>query len=178
MPMLRRSHDRPQDIRAWPQCPRTALDANAMSSNPSPDCNTAKGAHRRRLGRFVQLRSRASAAQPTTLKSSALQRPHRNLRGPHVPWPLAEDLRPPRQTRLSGPSGPGVTVKSHRPETCDLHPAGSFPGGFQTPAPVHLAASVMAGIRNPSQEETFRVHGIPHAQSSTAYRQNFAEGRS
>jgi hypothetical protein len=29
-----------------------------------------------------------------------------------------------------------------------------------------------------SQEETFRVHGIPHAQSSTAYRQNFAEGRS
>jgi hypothetical protein len=43
----------------------------------------------------------------------------------------------------------------HRPETCDLHPAGSFPGGFRTPAPVHPAASVMAGIRNPSQKLPF-----------------------
>jgi hypothetical protein len=37
----------------------------------------------------------------------------------------------------------------HRPGTCDRHPAGSFPGGFRTPAPVHPAASVMAGVRNP-----------------------------
>jgi hypothetical protein len=43
----------------------------------------------------------------------------------------------------------------HKPKTCDRHLAGSFPRGFRTPAPVQLAASVMAGIRNPSQQETF-----------------------
>jgi hypothetical protein len=48
----------------------------------------------------------------------------------------------------------------------NLHPAGSFPGGFRTPAPVHLAAPVMAGIRNPTHFQTFR-----------AYDANFAEGR-
>ena len=33
--------------------------------------------------------------------------------------------------------------------------AGSFPGGFRTPALVHMPASVVAGIRNPSQKTTF-----------------------
>ena len=87
-------------------------DANAMSSNHSPDCTAAEAAHHRRPDRSVQLSLRASVLQVATLKSSGLRRPHRNRRGLHAPWPPAEDLRPSRQTRLSGHSGPGGTVKS------------------------------------------------------------------
>ena len=33
-------------------------------------------------------------------------------------------------------------------------PAGSFLGGFRTPANVYVAPSIIAGIRNPAQEQT------------------------
>jgi hypothetical protein len=36
-------------------------------------------------------------------------------------------------------------------------PAGSFLGGFRTPATVHLAPSFMAGIRNPAQQPTSQL---------------------
>lgn len=62
--------------------------------------------------RSVRLSLRASIIRVVTLESSALQRPHRHLRGPHEPWPPVKDLRPTRPTRLSGHSGPGGTVKS------------------------------------------------------------------
>ena len=117
---------------------------------PSPDCTTAEDAHHRRPDHSVRLSARASVIQVARLESSALQRPHRHLQGPHAPWPPAEDPHPTRQPRLSGHSGPGGPSNPHRPGTCDRHPAGSFPGGFRTPAPVDLAASVMAGIRNPT----------------------------
>jgi integrase/recombinase XerD len=44
-----------------------------------------------RPNRFVPLRSRASVLQVARLESSALRRLHRNLHGPHAPWPPAED---------------------------------------------------------------------------------------
>ena len=93
-------------------CPRAALDANAMSSNHPTGLQRCRGAHHRRPDRCVQQSSRASVIQVATLKSSALRRPHRNRRGLHAPRPPAEDFRPTRQTRLSGHSGPGGTVKS------------------------------------------------------------------
>ena len=37
------------------------------------------------------------------------------------------------------PSGHDERSNPHRLRNRDLHPAGSFPGGFRTPAPVHVA---------------------------------------
>jgi len=35
--------------------------------------------------------------------------------------------------------------------------AGSFLGGFRTPATVYVAPSIIAGIRNPAQKATYAV---------------------
>ena len=45
-------------------------------------------------------------------------------------------------------------------------PAGSFPGGFPTPAPGPVATPAMAGIRNPLQQRLSRIDQRSSANAS------------
>jgi hypothetical protein len=62
--------------------------------------------------------------------------------------------QPPR-SRLRPPNTKRPNTHSDRGTATALPPAGSFPAGFRTPAPVPVASSARAGIRKPQQKQTF-----------------------
>src|SRR5215831_19329642 len=80
------------------------------------------------------------------------------------------DCRPP-VTSLLAPKRIAL-LRTHLPSQPNPHsrvrdplrapsPAGSFLGGFRTPATVHLAPSFITGIRNPAQKRTHAVQQSP-----------------
>lgn len=60
----------------------------------------------------------------------------------------------PAQSRLRPPKTKCPNTHSNRGTATAPPPAGSFPAGFRTPAPVPVASSARAGIRNPQHERT------------------------
>src|SRR5262249_8120666 len=73
--------------------------------------------------------------------------------------PAQSQLRPPK-TKCPNPH-------SDRGAATALSPAGSFPAGFRTPAPVPVASSVRAGIRNPQQKRTFAPNDVLRAAATS-----------
>src|SRR4051812_4578996 len=68
---------------------------------------------------------------------------------------LLSTLSPPRGTPVRD-----AEIAIERPAT-ELLPAGSFPGGFRTPAPRPVPTCATASIRNPSQKQKPKRKGPP-----------------
>ena len=149
MPVLRRQHDHHRDLRARRQRPRTATlrlrkqDRNAMTANrPSPHAQSRRETCT--VGGRMTMRAcahSASTSQPTTPKSPALQRPHRNATAPASLACPSTSIIPIASRNTAAAAADRRTSNPHRPETATLHPAGSFPGGFRTPAPAHVIST-------------------------------------
>ena len=73
--------------------------------------------------------------------------------------PPPSPLRPPKTKCPNTHSDRGAAT--HRP------PAGSFPAGFRTPAPVPVTSFARAGIRNPQQNATWRCARVESALAPT-----------
>ena len=157
MPILRRPRDRHRDIRARParrpgrgchnlEPPLTGLQRRRRSApSAAGSLRAAEVSDLRRTARNTGILSPSTAASQTARASRALATSRRiTTRSPNAFYPATADE--------AEPSNP------HRSGSCNLHPAGSFPGGFWTLAPVHLAATVIACIRSSSQKRNLEVN--------------------
>ena len=119
MPMLWRSHDHHRDLRARQRRPRAAIgrlrkqDWRVMTANgPSPHRNPAEEPPRRRPDVSAPLRPVTRFTPSAALRSSALQRPHRNVGGPGAPRLPVNAITRIDQTGHHGPVGHRRKLKS------------------------------------------------------------------
>ena len=149
MPVLRLPHDHRRDLRARPPSPRAAglrsrpRRCRAMIRNVTPSTRPATGA----LASGCPSIASPSLPSQSCPRRRALLPLHRHPRtpvGPPADGPPAAAAKRSDQDREIpiGRAGP---------------PAGSFPGGFRTPAPAPTPKSRWAGIRNPSQNRTLQL---------------------
>jgi hypothetical protein len=74
-----------------------------------------------------------------------------------------------RDPYIPSPGNAAVEPNPHRRLTAHRLPAGSFFGGFRTPAPsLRVDRSRQAGIRNPSRFRTLAEVGCPKGFDNTA----------
>ena len=159
MPLLRRAHDHCRELRVRRRTPRPAVTPTQQRQRSAMTPVTAS-AHLPPAGNA----SGAASLSPhplqkhTTHPRSGQNRPLDHLSSVKIATAIV--LLSPTTPVGASPAQPGAPSNPHSRRPPTRRPAGSFLGGFRTPALRAPANSYdRAGIRNPSPVPTYRSSG-------------------
>jgi len=141
---------RPAAHRAVPRPPAPGSRPDPMTFLPVPWHHPFAGTSRsRRRVHFISAPSNVGRTSPTSRQSGRRVRQQRSV-------PHHQRLSALAILRKPSPAKAPATPKPHRrPNHPHRFPAGSFFGGFRTPALYRVDRSRRAGIRNPSRKRPF-----------------------